>query len=178
MAGAALVWIGLGWWSVGTVVHWASAALARSPRPGGPIRHRPADFSIVAPMNGAADASPAYIDALRALAGDGSEILICVTSGNDGAVPAIRATWPEAPILVGSDRTFNPKMNNVRKGLEAATRQVVALCDAGIALSSRELATAAAPLSDEVGLVLALKAGERPQGFAPEMECAYINGHQ
>jgi len=27
-------------------------------------------------------------------------------------------------------------------------------------------------------LLLALKAGERPENFAAEMECAYINGHQ
>jgi ceramide glucosyltransferase len=33
-------------------------------------------------------------------------------------------------------------------------------------------------LSDRVGLVLALKAGEQAQNFAAEMECAYINGHQ
>ena len=91
---------------------------------------------------------------------------------------ASRAQWPGAPILFGNDSTFNPKMNNVRKGLEAASRPVVALCDAGIALTAGELVAAAAQLSDEVGLVLALKAGEQPENFAAEMECAYINGHQ
>ena len=45
-------------------------------------------------------------------------------------------SWPDAPILIGSDTTFNPKMNNVRKGLEAARRPVVALCDAGIVLDA------------------------------------------
>ena len=45
-------------------------------------------------------------------------------------------------------------------------------------LDAGELAAAAAQLSDKVGLVLALKAGERPENFAAEMECAYINGHQ
>ena len=58
----------------------------------------------------------------------GAEILICVADADDGAVAPVRALWPEAPILVGSDDTFNPKMNNVRKGLEAARRDVVALC--------------------------------------------------
>ena len=91
---------------------------------------------------------------------------------------AIRALWPEAPILVGSDTTFNPKMNNVRKGLEAASRPVVALCDAGILLDAETLCRAAAPLSDKVGLVLALKAGEAPENFAAELERAYIDGHQ
>jgi len=64
------------------------------------------------------------------------------------------------------------------QGLEAASRPLVVLCDAGIALTADDLVTAAAQLSDDVGLVLALKAGERPENFAAEMECAYINGHQ
>ena len=34
------------------------------------------------------------------------------------------------------------------------------------------------PLSDTVGLVLALKAGEAPGNFAAELERAYIDGHQ
>ena len=38
---------------------------------------------------------------------------------------------------------------------------MVALCDAGIALDADTLCRAAAPLSETVGLVLALKAGER-----------------
>jgi ceramide glucosyltransferase len=173
-----LVWVGAGWWALGTAVQWASAALARTPRPEGAVRHRPADFSVVAPLRGAADASPDYVGALRTLAGQGAEILICIASEADGAVAATRALWPDAPILIGEDTTFNPKMNNVRKGLEAATRPVVALCDAGIALDADVLGHAAAALSPEIGLVLALKAAEAPESFAAEIERAYIDGHQ
>jgi ceramide glucosyltransferase len=178
VAATLLVWVGAGWWALGTAVQWASAGLARTPRPEGAVRHRPADFSVVAPLRGAADASPAYVGALRTLAGQGAEILICIASEADGAVAATRALWPDAPILIGEDTTFNPKMNNVRKGLEAATRPVVALCDAGIALDADVLGRAAAALSPEVGLVLALKAGEAPETFAAEIERAYIGGHQ
>ena len=170
--------IGLGWWATASAVQWASAALARAPRAEGAVHHQPADFSVVAPMNGAADASAAYVAALQELARQGAEILICVSHADDGAVAATRALWPDAPILVGSDTTFNPKMNNVRKGLEAARRPVVALCDAGIILDADTLCRAAAPLSDTVGLVLALKAGEAPENFAADLERAYINGHQ
>lgn len=173
-----LAWLGLGWWGAASAVQWASAALARGVRPASPVRHRPADFSIVAPMAGVADASPAYVAALRALAEEGAEILICVARADDPAVAPTRALWPEAPILVGSDTTFNPKMNNARKGFEAARRPVVALCDAGILLDSATLCRAAAALDERVGLVLALKAGEAPQNFAAELERAYINGHQ
>jgi ceramide glucosyltransferase len=178
MAVCILFWIGLGWWAIATLVQWASAALARRRRPAAPVRHKTADFSIVAPLAGAHDASEAYVGRLAELARAGAEILICVASERDEAVEQVRAQWPGAPILIGSDGTFNPKLNNVRKGLEAASRPVVALCDAGIALTAHDLVTAAAQLSDDVGLVLALKAGERPENFAAEMECAYINGHQ
>jgi len=173
-----LSYIGLGWWATASAVQWASAALARASRAEDAVHHRPADFSVVAPMNGAADASAAYVTALQELARQGAEILICVSHAGDGAVAATRALWPDAPILVGSDTTFNPKMNNVRKGLEAACRPVVALCDAGIVLDADTLCRIAAPLSDTVGLVLALKAGEAPGNFAAELERAYINGHQ
>jgi ceramide glucosyltransferase len=173
-----LVWTGSAWWAAASIVQWASAALARSPSAEAPGRHRPSDFSIVAPLNGAADASPAYIDALRTLAGQGAEVLICIADAEDGALAAVRARWPEAPVLIGHDTTFNPKMNNVRKGLEAARRPVVALCDAGIMLDAASLCRAAAALSDKVGLVLALKAARDPGNFAAELECAYINGHQ
>jgi ceramide glucosyltransferase len=170
--------VGLGWWAVASAVQWASAGLARSPRTESAVHHRPADFSIVAPMNGASDASASYVAALQALARQGAEILICVSHAGDGAVAATRALWPDAPILVGSDTTFNPKMNNVRKGLEAARRPIVALCDAGITLDADTLCRIAAPLSDTVGLVLALKAGVAPGNFAADLERAYINGHQ
>ncbi|MCW5736527.1 MAG: glycosyltransferase [Enhydrobacter sp.] len=178
MEAGLLSWIGLGWWAAASAVQWASAALARAPRPEGAIHHRPADFSVVAPMNGAADASPAYVGALRELSRQGAEVLICVSHAGDGAVAATQSLWRDAPILVGSDTTFNPKMNNVRKGLEAAGRPVVALCDAGVALDAETLCRIAAPLSASVGLVLALKAGETPGNFAAEVERAYINGHQ
>jgi ceramide glucosyltransferase len=173
-----LAWVGLGWWALSSTVHWASAALARRPRQGAVMQYRPVDFSIVAPMNGAEDASADYVLALAELASAGAEILICVADADDGAIAPTRAVWPEAPILVGRDDTFNPKMNNVRKGLEAASRKIVALCDAGIVLDADELCRAAAPLSDTVGLVLALKAAEAPGNFAAEMERAYIDGHQ
>lgn len=178
MAACILFWTGLGWWAATMLVQWISAGLGRWRRPADPVRHGAADFTIVAPMVGVRDASPAYVGRLADLSRAGAEILICVTSVDDEAVGCTRAEWPDAPILVGSDDTFNPKLNNVRKGLEAASRPVVALCDAGIDLTLPDLTAAAAHLSDKVGLVLALKTGDRPENFAAEMECSYINGHQ
>src|SRR5215471_12850846 len=157
MLACILFWVGLVWWAFAMAVQWASAVVARLRRRMPPACHRASDFSIVAPLAGGHDASPAYIGNLAALSQAGAEVLICVADETDDAVARARAQWPQAPILVGSDRTFNPKLNNVRKGLEAASRPVVALCDAGITLTAGELTAAAAQLSDKVGLVLALK---------------------
>lgn len=182
MAPGALAWAGLGWWTASTALHWATAILAGQRRPPpdrlSAVSHSPADFSIIAPMSGAADAAAAYVQALMALSGAGAEILICVASDDDEAVASVRALWSDAPILIGSDTTFNPKMNNVRKGLEAASRPFVALCDAGILLDAENLRRAALPLSGTVGLVLALKAGEAPGNFAAELERSYIDCQQ
>ncbi len=182
MTAGALAWAGLGWWTASTALHWATAVLAgqrrSSPDRLSAVSHSPADFSIVAPMSGASDASSAYVQALMALSAAGAEVLICVASPDDEAAAPVRTLWPDAPILVGNDTTFNPKMNNVRKGLEAASRPLVALCDAGILLDAENLRRAALPLSGSVGLVLALKAGEAPGNFAAELERSYIDSQQ
>lgn len=178
MTGSFLFWTATTWWTATMAVQWLSAVLARRRRPPPQPRHGTADFSIVAPLAGRRDASAPYIASLANLSRAGAEVLICTVDPNDEAIERTRAHWPEAPILVGTDRTFNPKLNNVRKGLEAATRPIVALCDAGVALAEGQLTSGAAQLSDRVGLVLALKAGTAPENFAAEMECAYINGHQ
>ena len=166
------------WWLFTFVIQWLSAWKGRKPcRPIEPPRHGAADFSIVAPMVGAGDAASAYVDALRLLSEAGAEVLICVEREEDEAVAAVRRLWPEATILFGSERRFTAKVNNVEKGFRAATRQVVALCDAGALLTVDQLMRAAAPLSETTGMVLALKAAEEPGSFAAEIERAYIDGH-
>jgi len=111
----ASVWtlIGLGWWSFSSAVHWGSAAIARHRRPAPIARHRAGDFSIVAPLNGAADASPAYVAALAELSRAGAEILLCVADPGDGAVEPANCQWraalgggpplPDRPVLVTFD---------------------------------------------------------------------------
>src|SRR6185503_16425080 len=108
MEGGLLVWIGFGWWAVASTVQWASAALGRKSRTAAAVHHRPSDFSIVAPLNGAADASAAYVAALRALSEQGAEVLICIADGEDGALGAVRAqcgsTLPRRRATVGKGR--------------------------------------------------------------------------
>lgn len=166
------------WWLLSFAIQWLTAWKGRKPgRPLPEIRHVAADFSVVAPLVGAGDASPGYVDALNLLARAGAEVLICVESEEDAAVAAVRRLWPDATILFGLETRFTAKVNNVEKGFRAASRSVVALCDAGTILTDELLMRAAAPLSDKTGLVLALKAADEAGSFAAEIERAYIDGH-
>ncbi len=166
------------WWLFTFAIQWLSAWKGRKPcRPIQPPRHSAADFSIVAPMVGRGDATPAYVDALSLLARAGAEVLICVEREEDEAVAEVRRLGHEATILFGAERRFTAKVNNVEKGFRAATRQIVALCDAGALLTVEQLQRAGAPLSETTGMVLALKAAEEPGTFAAEIERAYIDGH-
>lgn len=166
------------WWLVTFVIQWLSAWKGRkSSRPLEPVRHQAADFSVVAPMVGAEDATPGYVDALNLLAREGVEVLICVEREEDDAVAVVRRLWLDAPILFGLDTRFTAKVNNVEKGFRAASRPIVALCDAGALLTVEQLKRAAAPLSHTTGMVLALKAAEEPASFAAEIERAYVDGH-
>ena len=107
MAAGALVWAGLGWWTASTALHWATAILAGQRRPApdrlAAVSHPPDDFSIVAPMSGAADASAAYVQALMTLSGAGAEVLICVAAEDDGAVAAGKADQFRAPAFRQGD---------------------------------------------------------------------------
>jgi anti-anti-sigma factor len=177
MAKAVLI-IGSAWWVVSVAIHWLSAWKGRRPcRPVPASHHAAADFSVVAPMVGEGDATAAYIDSLKTLADAGAEVLVCVAREDDDAVAAVRRRWSDAPVLIGAEARFTAKVNNVEKGFRAATRPVVALCDAGTMLTVDLLVHAAAPLSDKTGLVLALKAAEYAENFPAEIERAYIDGH-
>src|SRR5215510_13082537 len=96
MAACVLLWIGLGWWAFAMAVQWASAGLARLRRRSPPPHHRAGDFSIIAPLAGAHDATAAYIGDLAALSRAGAEVLICVADEADEAVAPARQLWPGA----------------------------------------------------------------------------------
>ncbi|MGH8429443.1 MAG: hypothetical protein ACREUF_03475, partial [Solimonas sp.] len=86
MVSGVLFWTGLAWWAGTMLVQWVSAALALRRRVVPPQRRGLADFSIVAPLAGAHDASAFYIARLAELASAGAQVLICVTNDRDDAI--------------------------------------------------------------------------------------------
>jgi ceramide glucosyltransferase len=171
-------------WCLATGWHVATHLLAL-------VRHRkpaseppPASaFSVVAPMVGDGDASPAYVAALVDLAKAGAEVLICVEEYDDPAAERVTLHWTYLtgelpPLLIGRAAiSFNPKVNNIAKGLETASRPLIVVMDSGSLLKVDELRAMGAMIDERTGLVQGLKPPRDARNWAAEAECTMLNGY-
>lgn len=109
------------------------------------------------------------------------EILFCVASSSDPAIPLIErliAAHPRVParLLVGDDRVSpNPKLNNCVKGWEAARHPWIVLADSNVLMPANYLARLLSSWRADTGLVCSTPLGSRPDGFWAEVECAFLN---
>jgi ceramide glucosyltransferase len=144
-------------------MHGLSVALAarRCRRRSGPSMPPPKDaksVTIVQPLCGVETFSRETLRSIFALDYPSYEIIFCLASGDDPIAPLVRgaiAANPHRParLLIGDDRiSANPKLNNVVKGWKAARYDWVIVC--------------APPI------------GSRPESFAAEIECAFLNTYQ
>ncbi len=133
-------------------------------------------------MVGVLTPRPPALRSLAELARAGAEVLdLREPLEDDEAVGRTsRADWPEAPILVGSDDTFNPKLNNVRNGRGGELRPDWPRCATPASTSSpRAHPSRRRPsLRTRSAWCWRSRPAIRPENFAAEMECSYINGHQ
>lgn len=113
------------------------------------------------------------------------EVIFCVADGLDpvvGLVQDLIALHPHvrARLLIGEDRiTGNPKLNNLEKGWQAATHDVICIADSNILLPPDYLRTIVALLDTPgTGLVSSPPAGGRPQNWAARLECTFLNANQ
>lgn len=112
------------------------------------------------------------------------EVIFCVASEDDPAVPLLRELIAEHPEcqarLFTSERriTRNPKLNNLWPGWQAARHDWVCMADSNLFLPADYLRTVVACWDDETALVSAPPIGERPEGLAGALECAFLNGNQ
>lgn len=112
------------------------------------------------------------------------EVIFCAPSEHDPAVPLLReliAEYPDrkARLLTGERRvTRNPKLNNLWPGWQAASADWVCMADSNLRLPPDYLRTVVASWDAETGLVSSPPIGERPQGFAGSLECAFLNSNQ
>jgi ceramide glucosyltransferase len=112
------------------------------------------------------------------------EILFCVASANDPAVPLVEALIAEHPganarLLIGDDRVSgNPKLNNVVKGWRAASHDWIVLADSNVLMPRDYIRQLFAIWREDTGLVASPPVGCRPQGVWAELECAFLNTYQ
>ena len=175
---AAILWCVATGWHVATHL----LALVRHRKPAGEPPPASA-FTIVAPMVGDTDASAAYVAALVDLSNAGAEVLICVEEYDDPAAERVTVHWnyltgEPPPMLVGrATVSFNPKVNNIAKGLETASRPLIVVMDSGSLLRVDELRAMGAMITERTGLVQGLKPPSGARNWAAEAECTMLNGY-
>jgi ceramide glucosyltransferase len=112
------------------------------------------------------------------------EILFCVASARDPAVPLVEALMAQHPeagakLLVGDERvSSNPKLNNVLKGWRAARHDWIVIADSNVLMPRDYIDRLFASWRADTGLVASPPIGCRPQGLWAELECAFLNTYQ
>jgi ceramide glucosyltransferase len=112
------------------------------------------------------------------------EIIFCAPAPDDPALPLVHRLVTEHPhvaarVLVGEERMSpNPKLNNVAKGWRAARHDFILMADSNVVLPPDYLDRLLARWHGGMGLVSAPAIGTSPQGWAGEIECAFLDTHQ
>ena len=151
-----------------------------------PSRHAPADaaaplVSILRPICGLENNLDRCIESSFRLAYPNYELIFCAEDETDEAVPLVRrlmATYPDvaATLLIGRDRIgANPKLNNLAKGWKAARADWVILSDSNVVLPADYVEQLWSCWGGKTGLVSTAMVVAEPEGFAAEVECAYMN---
>jgi ceramide glucosyltransferase len=84
-----------------------------------------------------------------------------------------------ARLLIGDDRiSANPKLNNVIKGWRAARYDWVIIADSNVLMPRDYVQRLLARWSPDTGIVCAPPIGARPESFAAEIECAFLNTYE
>jgi len=172
----------------GLALHVFSAAIAavRCRRGGKPLA-APADappVAIVQPLCGVEAFSKETLASIFALDYPDYEVVFCVADAADPIAPIARrvmAAHPEVPsrLLIGDDRvSANPKLNNVVKGWKAARREWIVIADSNVLMPRDYIQRLMQRWRADTGIVCAPPLGARPENFAAEIECAFLNTYQ
>jgi ceramide glucosyltransferase len=109
------------------------------------------------------------------------EVIFCAARPDDPAVPIVRqliAANPqlEARLLVGDDGIgANPKLSNLVKGWDAARHEWIIMVDSNVMMKPDLVHAAFAAWRADTGVVCSMPIASRPETFAAELECAFLN---
>jgi len=183
----ATVWVLSTYCAIALILHAASIAVvwARSRR----SCHvadaaRAHAVSVIRPVCGLDSVEEVTLASSFKLAWPETELLFCVASPADPALPVLRRLIAahqhhNARILIGDNReTANPKLNNVIKGWQAASSEWIILADSNLLLPADYVEQLLGRLTPDAGLVCAPPIGAEPIGFWAEVECGFLNTYQ
>jgi ceramide glucosyltransferase len=169
-------------------IHGLSVVLAaprcrRRPGPTPAPNDAPA-VTIVQPLCGVEAFSRDTLKSIFALDYPTYEIIFCLASADDPIAPLVRGAIEANPhrparLLIGDDRvSANPKLNNVVKGWKAAGYDWVIIADSNVLMPSDYIQRLLARWRPDTGIVCAPPIGARPESFAAEIECAFLNTYE
>ncbi|MBT9382979.1 glycosyltransferase [Pseudooceanicola sp. CBS1P-1] len=140
--------------------------------------------TLIRPVRGLDPAELATLASTFKLDYPNLEILFCAAEGDDPALPFIRDLMAARPkvnarILVG-DRHFsgNPKLNNVEKGWEASTGEIVVMTDSNLMLPEDYIWRLVERFEPGVGMVSGPPIGRGAENVWAAVECAFLNTNQ
>jgi ceramide glucosyltransferase len=140
--------------------------------------------TIVQPLCGVETFSRETLRSIFALDYPKYEIIFCLADGDDPIAPLVRGAIEANPnrparLLIGDDRiSANPKLNNVVKGWKAARYDWVIIADSNVLMPGDYIQRLLARWDPDTGIVCAPPIGSRPESFAAEIECAFLNTYQ
>lgn len=112
------------------------------------------------------------------------ETIFCVADAKDPIVPLVE----ELIVTHGAGRarliagdvavSANPKLNNCVRGWDEARHDWVILADSNVLMPKDYIQRLMASWREDTGLVCSTPVGSRPDGFAAEVECAFLNTFQ
>jgi ceramide glucosyltransferase len=146
--------------------------------------HPQPSVSIVRPVCGIENHGEETLRSAFLLDYPSYEIILCAAAANDPAVPVVRRLIKEYPeveaqLLIGNDViSDNPKLNNVCKGWRAAAHDWLIMADSNVLMPRDYIQRLMATWRADTGLVASPPIGSRPDGFAAELECAFLNTYQ
>lgn len=144
----------------------------------------PPFVSIVRPICGVENNLQDCLDSSFTLDYPDYEVIFCADEPDDAAIPLARramAAHPEIPssLVIGRDTiSINPKLNNCVKGWRAAKSDWVILSDSNCILTPDYLDRLWSRWDENTGCVSMAASVGRPEGFASDLECAFVNSLQ
>ena len=96
-------------------------------------------------------------------------------------VQQLIAAHPAVParLLIGDERpSYNPKLNNIVKGWDAARRDWIILADSNVLMPPDYVQRLKSCWRADTGLVCSVPIGSAPRNFWAELECAFLNTYE